>query len=349
MTPFQELVLISLGKRDRFSRRLTEADWALLYKEAQRQSLVGVLLTGVEKVVALGETKPKFLIQWIAQGMALESRNRLLDVRCKEITDIFRELGLRSCVLKGQGVARLYPNPLRRQCGDIDLWVEGNRDEIYKELKAKWRVGETVVHHADVEVFADALTEIHFIPSFTYSPFLFRRYKFFFKKWRTGSLPIMTRRLDLPILRQTSMLSFHHVLYEGIGLRQLLDYYFILRRLDGAQRRQVIEELKYLGLARFAEAVMYVEQQVFGLEPEYCLCQPNEKTGKRLLEEIELAGNFGQFDQRNQQVNRKSKLDVYLHNVKRNFVFFGFAPSEVLWAPIWKPCHFVWRKTKGYS
>ena len=183
MTLFQELVLISLGKRDRFSRRLTEADWALLYKEAQRQSLIGVLLTGVEKVVALGETKPKFLIQWIAQGMALESRNRLLDVRCKEITDIFRKLGLRSCVLKGQGVARLYPNPLRRQCGDIDLWVEGNRDEIYKVLKAKWRVGETVVHHADVEVFADALTEIHFIPSFTYSPFLFRRYKFFFKKW----------------------------------------------------------------------------------------------------------------------------------------------------------------------
>lgn len=172
MTLFQELVLISLGKRDRFSRRLTDADWALLYKEAQRQSLVGVLLTGVEKVVALGETKPKFLIQWIAQGMALESRNRLLDVRCKEITDIFRELGLRSCVLKGQGVARLYPNPLRRQCGDIDLWVEGNRDEIYKVLKAKWKIGETVVHHADVEVFPDALTEIHFIPSFTYSPFL---------------------------------------------------------------------------------------------------------------------------------------------------------------------------------
>lgn len=209
MMPFQELVLISLGKRDRFSRRLTEADWALLYKEAQRQSLVGVLLTGVEKVVALGETKPKFLIQWIAQGMALESRNRLLDVRCKEITDIFRELGLRSCVLKGQGVARLYPNPLRRQCGDIDLWVEGNRDEIYKELKAKWRVGETVVHHADVEVFADALTEIHFIPSFTYSPFLFRRYKFFFKKWADRQFANYDEAAGLPILRQTSMLSIH--------------------------------------------------------------------------------------------------------------------------------------------
>lgn len=60
-------------------------------------------------------------------------------------------------------------------------------------------------------------------------------------------------------------------------------------------------------------------------------------------------GNFGKYDKRNQHLNRKSRMDVYLHNVKRNFVFFKFAPSEVLWAPIWKPCHFVWRKIKGYS
>lgn len=56
----------------------------------------------------------------------------------------------------------LYPSPLRHQSGDIDLWVEGNRGDIYKTLKAKWKVGETVIHHADVEIFKDTLTEIHF-------------------------------------------------------------------------------------------------------------------------------------------------------------------------------------------
>ena len=63
MTLFKELILISLGKRDGFSRRLTDKDWASIYTEAQRQSLVGVLLTGVERVIALGENKPKFLMQ----------------------------------------------------------------------------------------------------------------------------------------------------------------------------------------------------------------------------------------------------------------------------------------------
>ena len=142
---------------------------------------------------------------------------------------------------------------------------------------------------------------------------------------------------------------FHHVLHEGIGLRQLLDYYYILKSLGKEQQLQVFEEMKHLGLAKFAEAVMYVEQQMFGLEPEFLLCKPNERLGKLLLAEIELAGNFGKYDERNLHVNRKSRMDVYLHNVKRNFVFFKFAPSEVLWAPIWKPCHFVLRKLKGYS
>ena len=355
MTLFQELILISLGKHDKFSRRLTDADWASLYVEAQRQSLVGVLLTGVEKAIASGENKPNILMAWIAKGLALENRNRLLNARCKEITDVFNDLGLRSCVLKGQGVAMLYPNPLRRQCGDIDLWVEGNRDDIYKTLKARWKVGETVIHHAEVEIFKDTPTEIHFVPSFTYSPFLYRRYKRFFKRWADRQFDNYMESVGFacPTTDFNAVYSlmhiFHHVLHEGIGLRQLLDYYYILKSLDKEQRLQVFEEMRHLELAKFVEAVMYLEQQMFGLEPEFFLCKPNERLGKLLLAEIELAGNFGKYDKRNQHVNRKSRMDVYLHNVKRNFVFFKFAPSEVLWAPIWKPCHFVWRKIKGYS
>lgn len=355
MTLFKELILISLGKHDKFSRRLTDADWASLYVEAQRQSLVGVLLTGVEKAIASGENKPKILMAWIAKGLALENRNRLLNARCKEITDVFNDLGLRSCVLKGQGVAMLYPNPLRRQCGDIDLWVEGNRDDIYKTLKARWKVGETVIHHADVEIFKDTPTEIHFVPSFTYSPFLYRKYRKFFNRCADRQFANYDKTVGFacPTTDFNAVYSlmhiFHHVLHEGIGLRQLLDYYYILMSLDKEQRVQVFEEIRHLGLAKFAEAVMYVEQQMFGLEPEFLLCKPNERLGKLLLVEIELAGNFGKYDKRYQHLNRKSRMDVYMHNVKRNFVFFKFAPGEVLWAPIWKPCHFVWRKIKGYS
>lgn len=355
MSLFQELILISLGKRDGFSRRLTDKDWTSIYVEAQRQSLAGVLLTGVERVIASGENKPKFLMQWIAQTLTLENRNRQLDARCKDITDIFYDLGLRCCVLKGQGVAMHYPNPLRRQCGDIDLWVEGNRDDIYKLLKARWNVGGTFIHHADVDIYEDVLTEIHFVPCYAYSPFFYYRYKNYFKKWADWQFANYDEEVGFahPTPHFNAVYSlmhiFHHVLYEGIGFRHFLDYYYILRNLDSGLKAKVFEDMKYLGLAKFAEAVMYVEQKIFGLESKFWLCQPNEKMGKCLLAEIEIAGNFGQFDERRNYANHKSKISVYLHNVKRNFVFFKMAPSEVLWAPIWKPCHFIWRKIKGYS
>lgn len=355
MSLFQELILISLGKRDGFSRRLTDKDWTSIYVEAQRQSLAGVLLTGVERVIASGENKPKFLIQWIAQTLTLENRNRQLDARCKDITDIFNGIGLRSCVLKGQGVAMLYPNPLRRQSGDIDFWVEGNRDDIYKLLKARWNVGGTFIHHADVDIYEDVLTEIHFVPCYAYSPFFYYRYKNYFKKWADRQFANYDEEVGFshPTLHFNAVYSlmhiFHHVLYEGIGFRHFLDYYYILMNLDSGLKAKVFEDMKYLGLAKFAEAVMYVEQKIFGLESKFWLCQPNEKMGKCLLAEIEIAGNFGQFDERRNYANHKSKISVYLHNVKRNFVFFKMAPNEVLWAPIWKPCHFIWRKIKGYS
>ena len=88
---------------------------------------------------------------------------------------------------------------------------------------------------------------------------------------------------------------------------------------------------------------------MFGLDAAYLICPPDKALGALLLSEIERSGNFGLFDVRNQGVNRHNRLAVYWHNVSRNFVFFRFSPSEVLWALIWKPCHFVWRKLKGYS
>ena len=355
MTLFQELIWISLGKRNAFSRKLTDDDWLELYKEAQRQSLVGVLLAGVEKVVASGADKPTFLMQWIAKVLALEKRNQLLNAQCREVTELFNKLGVRTCVLKGQGSAMLYPDSLRRQCGDIDIWVEGKRDSIYRLLRRNWKMGKTVVHHADVEIFSDTPVEVHFVPSFCYSPFRYRKYKSFFRRY--GDIQFANYDIQSgfshPEVEFNAVYSlmhiFHHVLHEGIGLRQMLDYYYILKNLEERQKPVVCMEVRRLGLARFASAVMYVEQQVFGLEEDYLFCPSSEPLGVLLLSEIEKSGNFGFFDGRNKKVRRNSRLALYWHNVSRNFMFFRFSPSEVLWTPIWKPCHFIWRKIKGYS
>ena len=103
-----------------------------------------------------------------------------------------------------------------------------------------------------------------------------------------------------------------------------------------------------LGLLRFAGAVMYVEREVFGLQKEYMICEPDEKAGRFLLDEIMRAGNFGQYDPRIRDAHAGSDIALYCKNIKSLFSMVRFYPSEVLWAPFWKVGHFIWRKVKGY-
>lgn len=70
----------------------------------------------------------------------VKATNIRLDERAKEVNQMLKADGLMSCLLKGLGTAMLYPELERRQCGDIDLWVEGERDKIvasgdYEALK----------------------------------------------------------------------------------------------------------------------------------------------------------------------------------------------------------------------
>lgn len=353
MELFQEFIKFSIGEKETLSRNLTEQDWLVLYGEAQRQSLFGVFMDGVERAVASGETKPKCLIQWIGQVMALENRNKLLDAKAAELTRMFANDGYRSCILKGQGVAKLYPHPYRRQCGDIDIWVEGGREKILSYLKAKYKIGSPVIHHVDVDIFNGISVEVHFVPSFAYSPYRYHKYKKFFFQWSQSQFDncsnewgFVTPTTEFNVV-YSLMHIFHHVLHEGIGLRQLLDYYYILRAYNGS-KNIIMSTLDSLGLAKFAAAVMYVEQTFFNLEDNHMLCPANESLGTFLLEEIILSGNFGKYDERNLNVNRNKEWMVYFHNVKRNMRFLKICSSEVIWCTVWKPCHFLWRKQKGY-
>ena len=93
---------------------------------------------------------------------------------------------------------------------------------------------------------------------------------------------------------------------------------------------------------------MYVEQEVFGLQKEYMICEPDEKAGRFLLDEIMRAGNFGKYDPRIREAHSGGMVKLYIKNVTRIFGMVSYYPSEVLWSPFWKIGHFVWRKVKGY-
>ena len=108
--------------------------------------------------------------------------------------------------------------------------------------------------------------------------------------------------------------------------------------LDVVQR-----ELKYLGLWKFAGAVMYVLHEVLGLAEDKMIVPVDEKRGKLLLAEILDGGNFGRHFSKYGGFTHQSMGKKYFLKIWRNMHFVRYYSAEALCEPLFRTWHFFWR------
>ena len=281
---------------------------------------------------------------------------------------------------KGDGKSEGRDNlGMYRQPGDIDVWVmpedmvNGSRFTVhsYKDaIRERRRVVTEYVRrrfpktriryqHIDYPVFTDVDVEVHFIPTAKNNPIFNQRIQKWAEEervkadgeWLMAELPDGQGRIPVPtvefnVIYQMSHLM-HHFFDEGIGLRQMIDYYYVLKKFrdeslefrDSAKSIELEETLKYLGLWKFAGAVMYVMREVFGLEENYMIAPVDEKRGMTLMNEILKGGNFGKYS----GLTQHSTGGKYFLKHWRNLHFVKEYPSEALSEPIFRTWHFFWR------
>ncbi len=333
-----ELLQVALGNRDSLSAIPSANEWANLLRDAQKQSIVGILADGLERLPEAQRPPRPILFRWIGLTQMVEKSYALQMQRAKELTELFSAKGYSSTVLKGVGFSQLYDNPAHRQCGDIDLWVDGDRKEVLLWVRASYGVEHVVWHHIDANIFDDVHTEIHFHPGWFYNPFLNIRLQKWFESWKKSQMnPILELGFAHPSLPFNAVYSlvhlYHHFIEEGIGIRHILDYYFILIHLPLGEREEVVRVLENLGLLKLASALMWVLGVICGLKDEYFLTSPNEKEGRFLLDEIVRGGNFGRY-----------RTDYRKRNtIERIVTFLKHYPREVIWIVPWKIWHRFWR------
>ena len=105
----------------------------------------------------------------------------------------------------------------------------------------------------------------------------------------------------------------------------------------------VQRELKYLGLWKFAGAVMYVLHETLGLSEEKMIAPMDEKRGKLLLAEILNGGNFGKHFTKYGHFTQQGMAKKYFLKIWRNMHFVRYFPAEALSEPIFRTWHFFWR------
>ena len=349
---FFDFLRFCIGSADEIPSSLKEADWKELYAIAKKQCLVGILFDGIKKLPAehVG-MKKEFLLQWMAESQMLEKANVRLNDAAIQVSEWFQKKGFRTCILKGQGNALMYPNLYSRTPGDIDIWVEGGDKRVISFVRSISPHEKACYHHIEFPSYKGVEVEVHYRPSFLQCFWHNRRLQKYYGMVKEeqfshrvmlgeqGEIAIPTVEFNL-IFQLTHI--YAHLMNEGIGLRQLLDYYFVLLHADMKDVAELQRNLKHIGIWKFAGAIMYIMQEVFGMPVSRLIVPPNEKYRKFVLNEVLEAGNFGKYDERNRF--GRSKLGHNLQRVYRDIRLVRYFPAEALSEPIFRVWHFLWRK-----
>lgn len=359
---FIELLRLAVDEHRRsLSYSPSPADWAWLFSESRRQAVVGVMYAAVERLLAAQRPPREVLLPWYAMVERVKLRNEQLNAEATRVCLTLSREGLDCVLLKGQGVALYYPQPLLRQPGDIDLWILASRQRIMEHTQKgrEHKVHTTWLHTVFDE---SSLTEVeaHFMPSYRYNPFRHGAMNSVFKQMAAAQLShqvALTANESARVSAPTTAFNrvyllahiYRHFFGEGIGVRQLMDYYYCLRQgMTEAEARTMRRQLKRMGMTRFASATMYVMQQLFGLPVQYMPLMPDKREGILLLNEVLLAGNFGQHDVRYAELSSQRRFSRFVAKSRRNINFLVHYPGEVLFDVPFRLCHYVWRWGRGY-
>ena len=406
---------------------------------------------------------------WMGKAQQIRRQNMKVNAVASKLFSMQREDGMRCCILKGQGNALMYPNPYSRTPGDIDVWVNASRERIMEYAQKKFELGDDIrLQH--LETSLDGVpVELHFFPCSMNNPIYHARLQKWFRRNvdlqcshivglpdGAGDIAIPTTAFN--VVYQLTHL-YHHFFDEGIGMRQIIDYYHVvcdfykvyqnsskitpslftlkegstshpdplslrgeggnrptrccicptcpspaggslthsqalalskrardvtapsrcsepLRSKDGGPSKVspdcagwdrlsiegdnsvgstsvtssastalvvVQRELKYLGLWKFAGAVMYVLKEVLGLSGDKMIVPMDEKRGRLLLAEILDGGNFGRHFSKYGGFTHQSMGKKYFLKIWRNMHFVRYYPAEALCEPLFRTWHFFWR------
>ena len=244
-SPYFALLRYCLGKKENMSRAIAGMNWHELYSFVSKQAILGLCFEGIER---LGKEYPEelkqnpigreLLMTWMGKAQQIRRQNMKVNAVAGKLFAMLRVDGMRCCVLKGQGNALMYPNPYSRTPGDIDVWIDASRERIMEYAQKKFELGDDIrLQH--LETSLDSVpVELHFFPCSMNNPIYHTRLQKWFRRNAdlqcshivglpdgAGDIAIPTTAFN--VVYQLTHL-YHHFFDEGIGMRQIIDYYYVV-------------------------------------------------------------------------------------------------------------------------
>lgn len=280
---FLTLIRAGLYDRDLDSfPSMTGKDWKSVLESARKQTVTGLLYQGISHLPKGYPLPQNLLFLLIAEIDRIEKEGRQVQETARALTEEFEASGLYPVVMKGPAVAAFYPQPLLRECGDIDLYFPPEEFD-----KAVALAGDVIpapdgsVHYKRDGIVIDQHRQYFDIHS--------------------RVLP------EVPSPEATLLMLSGHILKHcmgvGIGLRQLCDMAMAYKAL-GVESERLRACFRDAGLERWSRLLFSFLHTYLGAEPLYDKLPDPEP----LLKIVREGGNFGHHSQAREASLYKSPL-----------------------------------------
>lgn len=275
-------------------------DWKALFELSKTQTVIGIVWDGVTKLPLELQPPRTISLKWYAYVVKIEQSNKLINSRIKEINSLYQSHSLTPVLMKGASIAALYPNPLRRGCGDIDLYFgKENIDKANQIIIKHYNISKSEIIKDSTQTnfkINNVEIENHRKLSFFSSFRLKNRFNKELSMWFPCDIPHreIEEGIDIAVIPNnfnTQFLYIHtmrHFIFGGVGLRQLCDLAITIREssitkddiIVSKRDWKIIERLlvKHLGLD--AEFAIYNDKK-------------RDKTAGKVLNYVIQEGNFG--------------------------------------------------------
>lgn len=336
---------------------------------ARKQSLVGIFFSALNKsgvkptdIDGHEEEYEDMVMELMGEKVKTVRLNDKLNKDVIGVTEWLDDNGFETSLLKGQGNALLYPDPSIRTAGDIDLWT---RTKEYADIESDIRAviafshknakhkGNAIYQHIDGIEWNGTEVEMHYRPQFMQNLFYNARLqRFFFDNAneqfahlvKIGGCDVAVPTHEFNIVFQISHI-YQHLFKEGIGLRQVLDYFYLLKAYYKSENKKPVDwerTFRHLGLRNIASAISWILIKEFGMSSEWAVVAPDERRGRFVLGEIMTGGNFGKYDERNTRFGN-GKIGKNFERLIRDLRLVRYFPSEALGEPVFRLYHAWWR------
>lgn len=304
---FFSLVKAGLWEQDAQLAQYDEIDYSEVMRLAEEQSVVGLVVAGLEHVIDVRVPKEDVL-HFVGRTLQLEQRNIAMNAYVATLIDNLRSNGINAVLVKGQGVAQCFERPLWRASGDVDLLLDTDNYERAKQLllplaenvedefKSFKHIGMTLPGGFVVELHGT----LHSRLSNRVDKVIDNVQKDVFfggsvRAWQDGDSLIVLPAPDNDIFFVFTHI-LHHFFLEGVGLRQICDWCRLLWTFrKEIHVNQVEHWLREAGLMNewMSFAAMAVEWLGMPVEAMPFYDSQYRDKGEKILEFVLETGNFG--------------------------------------------------------